>query len=121
MYGNSTIKKLNGTKSSATSLPFALKDAVSGDIILTSRNEQDLPRVGLDIPEGFEIVGEPVKIQLYTDFQSNDINGLNLADTRALLNEKLIQDPELYFGLGNKNQNWANLQFYRKVPTTVTA
>lgn len=118
MYGNKQTRINNGTQSSADRLPLPLIEAVTGDVILASRSAEDLPRVGLAVPEGFEIVGEPVKIQLFTDFPSDEVNGLNLADTRKLLKSKLAEDADLHFGLGNKNQNWANLQFY--APTAVT-
>jgi hypothetical protein len=115
MYGKAEIKTLNGTRSSAQQEPQQLSASlVSNGVVIASRNQQDLPQVGVVPPEGFSPEGDPVKIQLNGDVES-DFAGLTLEQTRKYLAKRYEADPSLYWGTANRGGDWAQLQAYRKI------
>jgi hypothetical protein len=112
MYSKSVIDRINGTAAPKEPIQLSAYDVSSG-IGLTSRNEHDLPRVGLAVPEGFVTEGDPVKIQLHTNVEGT--SELTLAAVREHVLGAYSENPSLYFGIANHGQDWGNLQAYRKV------
>lgn len=111
MYSKTVIDRSNGTVAPTTPIQLIEAD-VPTSFILASRNEHDLPRVGVNAPEGFEVV-KYVKIQLHTE--TPNVTELTLADARVWLRDSYESDPSLYYGIGNHGQNWGHLTAYRKL------
>lgn len=114
MYAPKEIRHQNDSE--VTHEPKQLSAAlVSAGTVIASRGEESLPRIGRETPDGFVAVGNPVKIQLHSDVADAPTAGFTLAQTREYLAERFAEDPNLYWGIANRGQDWGHLQAYRRL------
>ena len=104
---------MHGLSSNTKILPIVLDTAlVSSGVVIASTGRQDLPRVENTPNHAFIAEGDPVKIQLGTNFPTSP-NGLSLAATREFLAGKFEENPNLSYGITEEGRGWGLLQAFR--------
>lgn len=109
MYGIKSIKSLNGVNSSVKQEPEQLSVAlVSSGTVVGSVSE--LPVVGLGNVEGFEPFGDSIKVSRVASVTPFDC--VDLAGLRQELAKRFESNPNLYYGVTNRGQDWAVVQAF---------